>query len=243
MRRLFTLASALVMLICFKAGAQSFIVSADTVYCGVYGGPDNITNKVATNIPLKWHVTGTDFPADWQTSSAFGVCDNYNCYNNTSNALWNSSTSTGTTYSTTYYANSIHDSTDVFRLSMSIPSSATNGTHWVTINLLDNSTSYSKNITFVLTKTPSSVSSVSAQEEKVSLYPNPASNEINIVCDQSADVKNVAVYNIIGRMMNVYKVSGNNANINIEAMPSGIYFVKLYNSVGNVVVTKKFTKQ
>ena len=41
----------------------------------------------------------------------------------------------------------------------------------------------------------------------------------------------------------VYKVNGNSANMSLENMPGGIYFVRLVNSAGNIVATKKFTKQ
>jgi hypothetical protein len=76
-----------------------------------------------------------------------------------------------------------------------------------------------------------------------SLYPNPALNEINVVYDGSADVKDIAVYNLIGRVMMVYKVTGSSANLNIENIPAGIYFVRLLNTHGNVVITRRFTKQ
>ena len=75
------------------------------------------------------------------------------------------------------------------------------------------------------------------------LYPNPAYNELNVVYDASLDVKNIAVYNIIGKVMSVYKVSGTSANLNIENIPSGIYFLRLYNSTGSVILTRKFTRQ
>jgi hypothetical protein len=76
------------------------------------------------------------------------------------------------------------------------------------------------------------------------LYPNPAHNEVNLVYNTTADIKNIAVYNIIGKVIAVYKVTENNsANLNLENLPSGIYFARLINSQGNVVVTRKFTKQ
>jgi len=90
---------------------------------------------------------------------------------------------------------------------------------------------------------PAALPALSSREEKSVVYPNPATNDINIVFDENADVKNIALYNVIGKVMNVYKVSGNSANLNIENLPSGIYFVKLYSANGSVVVTRKFTKQ
>jgi hypothetical protein len=81
--------------------------------------------------------------------------------------------------------------------------------------------------------------------DDVVVYPNPApGNELNIVYDPSADVKRIAVYNLIGNMVAIYKVTGNNsANLNLETLAPGIYFVRLYNTQGDVVVAKKFTRQ
>jgi hypothetical protein len=81
--------------------------------------------------------------------------------------------------------------------------------------------------------------------DDVTLYPNPApGNELNIVYDQSADIKNIAVYNLIGKIVAVYKVTGNNsANLSLETLTPGIYFVRLFNSQGEVVLAKRFTRQ
>ena len=122
-------------------------------------------------------------------------------------------------------------------------STAEIGTHYLVVRLTDTSTGYNKDVRYIITKAPTGVENVSNAAENVKLYPNPASNEINVVYDANADVKNIAVYNIIGKVVSVYKVAGPSANLNIENIPSGIYFVRLYNSNGNVVVTRKFTKQ
>lgn len=82
------------------------------------------------------------------------------------------------------------------------------------------------------------------QAPEIVLYPNPAINELNVLYDAKADVKNIAVYNLIGRLMTVYKTAENgSANLNLEGIPPGIYYVWLINSEGNIVATKKFTKQ
>jgi hypothetical protein len=82
------------------------------------------------------------------------------------------------------------------------------------------------------------------ETDETQLYPNPASQEINVIYNAAADIKSIAVYNLIGRIQTVYKVTGNNsANLQLEGMPPGIYFVRLFNSNGEAVVTKKFTKQ
>jgi hypothetical protein len=95
----------------------------------------------------------------------------------------------------------------------------------------------------MICRTGVSVPTITHSANDVLLYPNPANNELNVVYDGSADIKNIGVYNIIGKLLTVYKVSGASANLNLEHIPSGIYFVRLLNSQGNAVVTRKFTKQ
>ena len=112
----------------------------------------------------------------------------------------------------------------------------------MTVSLKDFSTSETKTETFIVNKWPTSVPVVT-NDDDITIYPNPAREELNVVYSNTADVKNIAVYNIIGKVMNVYRVSGNSANLNLRNVPAGIYFVRLLNANGGVVATRKFTRQ
>jgi len=231
-----------------NAQAPTFTVAQDTVYAtiGGTGEPtDYITDTAYANgLVVRWHVlNGSDFPADWLTPTAFGICDNYLCRFNTGDTvLWNSATSSGS-----YFTSSVYhlNAAGAFYLDMDLSSATTMGTHWITVALKDTNTiaNYTKNITFVINKVPVAVPVVSNAAADIVLYPNPADNELNVVYGANADIKNIAVYNIIGKVLAVYKVAGSGANLNLENIPSGIYFVRLCNSNGNVVATRKFTKQ
>jgi len=228
---------------------QSFTVAvpSDTVTTSIIttaSPSNNITNITGSNLTLKWHVDSTNFPADWLPGANFGICDNYSCRNNSASTLWNPATGVGDTFTSTYYANSMHDTTEGFSLSMDLTSATTLGSYWVTINITDQGPAgTSRNLTFILNKMTTAVPVIPNINSDVLLYPNPASDELNIIYDANADIKTIAVYNIIGKMMAVYKVNGPSANLNLESMPSGIYFVRLANPNGQVVATKKFTKQ
>jgi hypothetical protein len=75
------------------------------------------------------------------------------------------------------------------------------------------------------------------------MYPNPAPNDINVVFNESLGVKSIAIYNLIGKSMLVYKTQGKSAKLNIESLPAGIYFLRFMNQQGMVVATRKFTHQ
>jgi hypothetical protein len=89
---------------------------------------------------------------------------------------------------------------------------------------------------------PASVPTVKSPDEVI-IYPNPAANEVNVVFDGNQDIKTVSIHNRIGKPVSVFKVAGDSANLNIENIPKGIYFISLINSHGDVVQTRKFTKQ
>ena len=224
--------------------AQTFTVPLDTVYATVNTTAvihNDITNTSASNLTLRWHVIATSFPADWLTSIAFGICDNNMCRGNTADTLlWRTATSTsGNTFITNAYIPSVPGTYD---LSLDF-TSASVGNHWVTVAIVDPGSLYTKNVTFIINKAAAAVTNINSTENEVVLYPNPARDELNVVYSPNADVKTIAVYNIIGKVMAVYKVTNTSANLSLENIPSGIYFVRLSNSHGDVVVTRKFTKQ
>jgi hypothetical protein len=223
--------------------AQSFTTNTDTVWANVGGIAtvhNDITNTTSNNLTVNWRVVATNWPADWLDNVAFGICDNRVCRNNINDSLlWHAATSTGTSFASDPYTPGIPGT---YELSLDF-STVSLGSHWIKVAITDPLTSYTKTITFVINKIPTSTPAISNGNNDVLMYPNPAHNELNVVYDANADIKNIAVYNIIGKVITVYKVSGSSANLNLENVPSGVYFVRLINSKGSVVTTRKFTKQ
>ena len=240
MRKIYSLLAAVALLFSVKAvqaqsSGGSFTTAHDTVAFatgGAYNADNNINNTTASNITVEWRVISSDFPADWLGMS-FGVCDNSLCYNGPS--VWPGATTYSSVYGTGIGA---------FHLTIDLSTATSTGTHIMKIKLNNKYATNDTAIqTYIVTKLPASVSVVKAEGD-VAIYPNPAVNELNVVYGAGADVKTIAVYNIIGKLMTVYKTSNNaSANLNIESLSSGIYFVRLMNSRGDVVTTKKFTKQ
>ncbi len=237
MKKIFTLLCTAVVLAGFsRANAQSFTVASDTVYYTVSGTTvinvnDNVS-PASGPVTLKWNVVATNFPTDW--ISAAGMCDNFLCYN------LNTLTPSGIVKtSDPYPVSGNHD----FHLQFNQGAATSNGTYYVRAKLVNPAAPDSVYATFIVTKTAVGVEQVTRTNEELSLYPNPATSEINLVYGGSADVKTVSIYNIIGKLMSVYRVNGNSANMSLENMPGGIYFVRLADAQGQIVATRKFTKQ
>ncbi len=197
-----------------------------------------ITNTTSGNIAIDWKVIATDFPvSDWLPN--LSICDNHLCYANGSGAMWNSSTSSGLTFHSLDYA---PGGGGEFHLVNNF-AVASVGTHYVTVSLKDSATGFTKTTTFIIKHVATGVTTIVKRDDDVIIYPNPAVNDVNVIFSDNAGIKTIAIYNIIGKAVNVYKVSGNSANLGIDNLPAGVYFLRLLNADGNLVATRKFNKQ
>jgi hypothetical protein len=87
------------------------------------------------------------------------------------------------------------------------------------------------------------IQSINRASDIITLYPNPAGYELNVLYDANAGIRNIIVYNMIGKPVTVYKVAGNSARLDIENIPSGIYFIRMVDGQGHVMATRRFTHQ
>lgn len=235
---LFTITS--LSLAAVKANAQAFTTEADTVYM-TYSGTASLdahNNITATSAPvsLKWFVIAENFldDATWATQNTINICDNYTCETNFQNNILNGDEYTSPN---TYDVGVAETFKASFLLGSSNP-----GTRYVTVRLVDQNTSYQKDVTFIISKWATSTTNVTKNSENIVLYPNPVRDEVNVVFND-LNVKNIAVYNVIGKTMVVYRTVGNSAKMDLSKFPAGVYFLRMSDANGDIVATKRFTKQ
>ncbi len=237
MKKLLTFSLGLCLILgAQQSKAQVFTVAHDTVYLAPPLSLTTVTDEItvlgSSPVLIRWQVDTSlsDFPYDWMYNAAGGTsfCDNAGCYSS-------SIDTDGTIESASYSASSTN-----FHMNIDLLGAANTTTpHHITVKFMVlGQTSYE---TFFVTP-PTSINKTRKNED-VTLYPNPATNTVNVVYDASLEVKNVAIYNLIGKLVSIYKVNGNSASMGIENLNSGIYFLRLINNAGEVVQTKKFTKQ
>lgn len=77
------------------------------------------------------------------------------------------------------------------------------------------------------------------KSNKISIYPNPASDFINIKIVESVDFS-TEIYNMLGKKVRTYK---NQKTINISNLTSGIYILKIFDSKSGQITTEKIIKQ
>jgi len=214
-----------------QAMAQNISLAHDTTYGVAVTTVDvhnTVYNSASNDVAITWKMVTQSLAPGWTIS---GVCDNNLCYN------WTGDVENGVTKNTTVLADSNMDVKIQYDAS-----AAANGTTSV-VAIRYSEPFNSKTATFIATKVATGVVSVTKSDDNVVLYPNPAKDDLNVVFSSDLGVKNIAVYNLIGKIVNIYKVAGNSAKLNLNNAPSGIYFVRLLDAQGRIIATRKFTHQ
>ena len=69
-------------------------------------------------------------------------------------------------------------------------------------------------------------SALPVSSRKLSLYPNPANTELNIMLGVEAIGKTMSLLNINGTVVQSFQVKSASQKLNISGLPSGMYFVR-----------------
>ena len=76
---------------------------------------------------------------------------------------------------------------------------------------------------------------------RLELYPNPASDLLNVVLTGNTAPANIKVYNAIGQIVDDFNLTGNQAKIDLGSFRKGIYFIGADDGIQNTL--KKFIKE
>lgn len=212
--------------------------NTDTVSVSGSGTQIDVANYIrsasATPVKLKWKVISYKFDAGWD-AAATGVCDNALCRYDVPALM----AATRSEYSDPYTTRSLFD------VQFSLSNAASGSKASVTILFTDTvGAGYSRTLTFIAVKSSLSIGQSNTGDNSVSVYPNPARDYVNVIFDKQTNVRTIAIYNMIGKTMRVFKPADNNsARLDLDAIPSGVYFVRLMDAEGKVVATRRFTRQ
>jgi hypothetical protein len=80
------------------------------------------------------------------------------------------------------------------------------------------------------------------EENAISIYPNPATNQLTVNSEQLT-VKEIQLYNVIGECVFKATVTDNQSTINISQLSNGMYFVRLLDVDSNVLHSQTVIKQ
>jgi hypothetical protein len=82
---------------------------------------------------------------------------------------------------------------------------------------------------------------ITARNIEVNLFPNPASNKLNVAIDGMKDNAEIKIYNVMGKMMMKQIATEANSELIISKLPAGIYMVNVND--GTTVKSLKFVKE
>ena len=77
----------------------------------------------------------------------------------------------------------------------------------------------------------------SSSNEQLSIFPNPATNELNILSKNDA-VKHIKIYNSNGQELENKKVEGGEIQIPLNNYPAGIYFIHVATISDKIIIKK-----
>ncbi len=214
-----------------SAVAQTLSVTKDTVWANSNGYVElksYFVNETGVDAQVEWGVTADNLPSSI-TSNGFGICDNVTCYNYL-----------GPDLSGTELSMPFRDSLEIkLQIDLSVLAPGPD-IYYMTITGTDGQDT--RSITFLLANFASGMEVEKKKPESIQIYPNPAQNELHVQLNQTQG-RQLAIYNLIGKAVSQHRVQGSNARLDISTMPSGIYFLRVMDSKGKVVATRKFTKQ
>lgn len=75
-------------------------------------------------------------------------------------------------------------------------------------------------------------------EIQVTVYPNPTKNTLNI--QSNGQITQLSIFNQLGQLVETYK--GQHPRLDIQHLPSGIYFLNIANDTNSIVSVKRFVK-
>jgi PKD repeat protein len=76
---------------------------------------------------------------------------------------------------------------------------------------------------------------------KLEIYPNPASDLLNVKLTGAEEIVNIKIYNALGQIIDDFNIKNNQSTISLSKYKKGLYFVGVDDGVHNAL--KKFVKE
>ena len=74
--------------------------------------------------------------------------------------------------------------------------------------------------------------------EMINLYPNPYSDQLNIIISEQLILDKILIINNLGEVMSTYTITDKHMSLDINKYPTGLYFVQFFNNE-RLILTKK----
>lgn len=192
---------------------------------------NHLTNISTSTYKYKWNLLAPiTVPTGWTLQ---GFCDNKFC------RLPGGPWATGAVEESDDLLPGVES---VFKMQACAPVSAVDGTMSIKVRVFTRD--QADTVTYILQKGVSGLNSISLKDERVVLSPNPAVNQVTVFADKSLGAKQITVINMLGRtVLNQDMAAGTEeALVNLNGVASGVYMIRVSDAKGNVITSRKLTK-
>jgi hypothetical protein len=188
---------------------------------------DTLYNNTNAPITITWNKLSDNLLSGW---TGTGICQDGTCFS---------------------YDNTPHNFTipangkGEIDVMMSIAANATNGCSYVTVEFSEPGVIGKKNIVYKFCTNMTASTKDFTNNNVVTIFPNPASNFINLnILDNK--VSNIDVVNIIGKKIAHFEIDASTPNpmrIPLDNIAKGIYLMQFSDNNGKLMGVKRVTKQ
>ena len=199
-------------------------------------GHYNITNMTNEAVSLRWvRIPSPDCDAEWQLP----VCDNNQCYSAAVSS--NISPDIGLDAPAILQAG---ETSDLFSLHIKPKGQAGCCTVELEFYLTSDPNTVIETIEFDVRINDPNCNIVSTSEEVVSalrVFPNPMTDYFQLEGNDANDVKELAVYNLIGRQVRSFDAT-TATSFDMGGLPGGIYLIGMVGEDGNILKTVRISR-
>lgn len=187
-----------------------------------------IENVTMNDIQLKWKLMANTLDTlKWD----YSLCDNGNCYNGIPAVAEFPVTKPGEQASLKL----------AIAFTEGVSRAGTGMTQFLVYNADD--TTDADTVTFVADAV-AGIFDIVPQDTRISIYPNPATDVINIVStDLDISKGSVSIYNALGAKINEITLTPSGINsVAVSQLPAGVYYVRFQGTAGDIA-TRTFLKR
>ena len=209
--------------------ADSIYISAvDSSQYSTINGLIFLHNNLTDSITIKWRLQSDTVPNGWTIL----FCDNRNCYNLPTPPKTSIPVAPG-------------DSIDMHAEFSPACVSGVGTMRIAAVVQVRDTTVATYTFTYTAGITSACVTAVSNLKGQlpVSIFPNPASNQVSISGLNMNHMIEIQVIDIMGRVISVEnKLASDITNVNIATLPAGVYILKAIDTQSNETSVGKFSK-
>lgn len=175
----------------------------------------DVKSEVFGSAEVLWKIDSIYYPSAWELS----LCDIETCPIITDTTGTNTFTLAGKATG---------------ELKMGYTPNGVSGTSYVRVGIVVEGTTDSVIYMVYTAKITADITAIKGTSEGYgfSLYPNPASNKLNLTIKDYSEIQKIAIYNVIGKEVSNFKINENLKTIDLSSFNNGVYIVKIFDKNG-----------